>query len=214
MLRLSSIVLVSIVLSGCAGLPGPAPAPIRASKLEHLTKPGDQIPDYKIIQEDLERSRNSIELIPVTPAYSASTSVRTIEDKAFKEKWTKEKTAAELKKKLKNEPVFDKQTCFLMTAETSDADSKDESSWHFTLETEGKKYTAKAMKFDGFEQDVTTFIYGSGYTSTEYTLISSICFPVKTDFTKTFSVLVEPRYQRDIEPTYLQWTGPTETKTN
>ncbi len=146
-----------------------------------------------------------------------------VEDLGFKERWDTEKIQAQVKsqvdKAVKN--LITAKQCFAVEIHTNDKNSLDLKYWYGSLTQAGIATDLKFTEGEGYvERTSRTTItdQGNGVSQVNrwdflrYFYYADACSSKPIDLTGEFKLVVEPRFERFLEPMQLEWLTPVTKK--
>ena len=224
------LILVGLGLSNCMtrekkassieALVGDPGEKVTAEKIrEDLARYGHIMKSHKKTKSRTARTGTWLKIYPFTKPLAIATAKETVNQSAFKEKWSEAKKQKELQKKLmKAEEMATKnETCFLAEINADKSEATQTKYWHGQLIQGSQSTDMNFSDGTGFSsRDVKTHPdhnsqNNTSTSTTTYYHFAQICAPAKIDFVKAFRLKIEPRYEAGLLPTEFVWEKPNES---
>lgn len=135
-----------------------------------------------------------------------------VADLAYKEKWDDKKRIVVYNTMLQEQSKkLQQSTCFAIEVRTNDPFANNASTWHGDLRIDGINEVVPITfkDFAGFTQKTTSaYVTGNVVNVSEdrdYFMFTEACSSKPIDITKEFTLELEPRFKKDIDPLHLRW---------
>ena len=161
-------------------------------------------------------------VVPLTAPLVRALARERVEETAFKEKWSEQKKAEALQSDLKDstDQLTGEKQCFRMNLETPFLDATEMKHWHGKVVQDQDELELTFSKGSGYAKVTTNSSVNTiggtahinSFDTTEYFYTTVACTKKPIELARTFKLILEPRYDKELVPLELAWTDGQKTK--
>jgi hypothetical protein len=168
-------------------------------------------------------ANTSVRVYPYTEPLLIARSTEHATDQGFKEAWSAQKVNSERERMIaKSLKQVSGRQCFSFEISSDNRDATETKYWSATLRQDGADQNLAFSKGDGFIEETKTLssvtnpvgnmTTGTVRTNRKYYFFAEACAAAPINLLQSFSIELEPRFQRNLLPLRLDWLATKKTK--